>query len=723
MKKVVAVTAAIVLIILALSAAITYSNENISKLRSIPSQYRYAMEIDTYETEVLDAMIAVASQKDVDIVRQVSYYDYESNKSVVTDYVYTTSEYGKKCTLTEGRMLNSSDMEHSDTFLSTIQTNEQNQLGVVYGFNKSTAFYIRPLLSLSQKYETKGTYNLLVSSQADAEAFAIELLKYIDREYDIAFGMEDYSIIMNSTFQGIDDNLSSILLYIKIVAFFALFLIIAFSCVFLNKEIAVLKTAGYSSGKSVSHAILRSLSRSIAVVFILIIAGLFVVDSFQVYLVTELLPTLVAYAVLEFLTAAIVYNGYAMTIKLTYAVKGKAPLRIVGVANLAFYVLTSIICVAVLNATVVNIGKVNIRTAGLADWTEIQDYGVFFPVSSGLDQNAIRQGEYPLDVPSYEFFRFASANEDAIYIQTSSFVEEIDRLNTDILCRIMVCNTNYLLKFPIMDVNGNIVKVEDSEEETVYLIKEMYKQREDEFVEVLTSDRVSFHDNLHVDLYGYEERPLARKIKIIYVADDQEFFSINPDVAPGNHNLISDAIVQVITESNCLVPDINLFNSRPYLFIPLNGLSPAEKKAALMEELKKNSLDDNLINFVIPNTIIRQEIDELRVQTRALLAVAGIFTLLMIITISQAIASLFRINEYRCFVLLSLGRSRAERWRRIIIPLAIAQIIILLAGYAITRQHGIGLLLIVQILEVTFAFALMAVGEKKNIIKVLKKGA
>lgn len=100
----------------------------------------------------------------------------------------------------------------------------------------------------------------------------------------------------------------------------------------------------------------------------------------------------------------------------------------------------------------------------------------------------------------------------------------------------------------------------------------------------------------------------------------------------------------------------------------------------------------------------------------------GIFTFLTIMTVSQAIISLFRINEYKCFILLSLGRPRAERWRGIVLPLVVAQVLIFIVCYAITGKQGLKAHLTLQATEIAFSIAVIVISEKKNIINVLKKG-
>jgi len=723
MKKIVRIAVAVVFAALALTSILHYSNDNNTKLRTIPSQYRFSMEVEAYDTRILEALLTVASSERIDLVRQVSYYDETEHRSNVTDYVYTTSQYIKSCEVISGRMLGASDMDALEVFASTLKTNEKNQIGLIYGFGNSLAYYVRPLKTLVDSYEIKGVYHIAVSTQKEAESFADKVIRCLSEDYNLTLEPEQISLRMNASNNAYDNAASdSILLYIRIAAFSALLLLFAFSCVFFGKELSVWKVNGYSSRESVSRTILRTLIWTVFISLLFGILSMLIVDGFRLKLLLGVLPSLILYCFIEITMATVIYLGYAATVKPTQTIKGRAPIRVVVMLNLVFYILISILCVGITGETVNNINRIKHKTDNLSVWTAVQDYGVFFPVSSGLDQDAIRRGEYPLDIPGYEFFKYANKSEDAIYAASVPFMEINASYNTDILTRIFVVNSNYLSLFPIKDSSGEDVHIDQAEQRSVYLVPERYRQQEADTIKVLSEDRRSFHDGLHVALYEYEPMPLAREVKIIYIADDQEFFSINTDVEPANYNMIRNAIVQVLTDGNCLVPDINLFGSRPSLYIPLQGLTPSDKKALLMDELKSNSLDDNLSSFVQPNMLIMQEIDELRVQTNTLLIVLALFIILMLIAIYQAIASMFRLNEYKCFILLSLGRPKAETLRGILLPIVVAQAMIFAGGVILFGWKNLLALLIVQSVEIIIAVIMISAGEKKNILSVLKKG-
>ena len=138
--------------------------------------------------------------------------------------------------------------------------------------------------------------------------------------------------------------------------------------------------------------------------------------------------------------------------------------------------------------------------------------------------------------------------------------------------------------------------------------------------------------------------------------------------------------------------------------------------------LKANSLEDNFPYFVQSNTLVFQQIDELRSQTYALLAVLLIVIAVMLLNIVQGIVSLFRLNEYRCFILMSLGRPKPETLRCILVPIALAQIVIVGASLLLYGgKNGLSLVIVLTF-EISFAIAIALLNEKKNILNVLKKG-
>ena len=67
MKKVVSFATVAVFVILTITTIIEYSNKEISQLRSIPSQFRYIINVNSYDVEVLDALCSVANDKGVEV--------------------------------------------------------------------------------------------------------------------------------------------------------------------------------------------------------------------------------------------------------------------------------------------------------------------------------------------------------------------------------------------------------------------------------------------------------------------------------------------------------------------------------------------------------------------------------------------------------------------------------------------------------------------------------
>lgn len=720
MKKAAAASFALFFSVIFLISLYQYSSDYKSAVRSIPSQYGYSIEVSAPEPEIIDAMITIAQVDEVNIVRQVNYRD-ENNVSVTKDFIYTIGKYEKRLELISGRMLTQTDAK-STHFVSTENTGSNEQVGKLYHFGKSISYYILPLSTLSEQYDTKGVYNISAVDEEEAEDFLNHLLECLDTEYNLNFDSSKFILrntTMNSSSASMFENVLSI---VKIAVYCLLALIVLFSCIFFTKEISVLKINGYSNIQIVNKIIMNSMGKVILCSLAISIIIMFLVDGGKFNLFFSVFPKMLLAGVISLTLSTVIYYCYVRITKETQGVKGKSPIKLVSITNLVFYVILSVICVGIMGTFGSNIAKVEQKKQNISSWQKVQNYGVFFPGSSGLDQSAIHRGEYPLDIPSYEFFKYINLNENGIYAASQPFTEKNASYNTSILSRIFIVNANYLDLFPIMTADGVPVTVSQTEEKSIYLIPEKYRNQEDEIVPVLQQDRVSFHDDLHIGLYGYDYKPHAKEIEIIYVADRQEYFSINTDVAIDNNNMISDAVVLVLTDGNCLVPDINLFGSNPSLYIPLGSLSTTDKQIELLDVLKANSLEDNFPYFVQSNTLVFQQIDVLRSQTYALLAVLLIVIAVMLLNIVQGIVSLFRLNEYRCFILMSLGRPKPETLRCILVPIALAQIVIVGASLLLYGgKNGLSLVIVLTF-EICFVIAITLLNERKNILNVLKKG-
>lgn len=697
-----------------------YSLNYKSAVRSIPSQYSYSIEVNAPEPEIVYAMMTVAQDDKISVVRQINYRD-ENQKSVTKDYIYAIEKYEKALDIVSGRMLAQTDMG-SKYFLSTETTGSDEQIGIVYHFGNSIAYYMYPLSALPTQYDTRGVYNISVVDEEGAKCFLEHLLEHLDEVYGLTLDSSEF-ILRNSITNNYNTSISKeVLSIVNIALYCILALIVIFSCIFFTKEISVLKMNGYSNLRIVNKTIMSSLMSATLCSLAVSIIMMLLLDRGKYKLLLGVLPKMVYAGVISLFLAFAIYYCYVCITKEALGVKGKSPIKIVSIANLAFYVTLSVICIGVIGTVGDNLIKVEKKTESLSVWQRVQNYGVFFPASSGFEQSAIRNGEYPLDVPSYEFFKYVNLSENGIYAAALPFTEENSQYNTDILSRIFTINANYLELFPIVTADGNRVTVEQSEEKTIFLVPEKYRDQENELTTVLKIDRTNFHDDLHVGLYCYDERPQSKEIEIIFVADQQEYFSINPDVGINNNNMITDAIVLVLTDGNCLVPDINLFGSNPSLYIPLGDRSTSDKQMELLDELKELSLEDNFPYFVQSNTLVLQQIDELRSQTYALFAVLSIVIAMMLLNIIQAIVTLFRLNEYRCFTLMSLGRPKVETLRNILIPIAFAQVAIVGLSLILNGGKNWISLIIVQILEICFAIAIVLLSERKNILNVLKKG-
>lgn len=727
MKKTMVIGLAAFYMAMAALCIIAYSSHCTKELKNIPSNYHYAIDLNSEfygdSLMVLTTMANSADRLGLDIVKQINYYDTKMKKPVVKEYILSNNKYSKFSNIIKGQSMLLQE-SNNNSYISNLDTKNKNQMGQIYDFGGSVAYYAYPFITLCNQYDIAGIY--YVSAQDIEEIHSYQSLlistlnsgntnEYIYSESDFAI-MQTKDIAGSNTESIIDD-----VIQIATIAFFCIItLLILFSCVFITKEVSVLKTNGISNWK-IAKKIIKPLNITTLVCIALYVAFCLVIDKFNSELLIYTMGKMILAAVIVLSLAFLIYCIYICMVRTIAGIKGKAPIKTLCAVSLVSYLVLTVICVGVYNVVFVNTLDINTRLENIIKWESIQNYGTYYPVLSGLDQEKIRGGEYPLDIPAYNLFKHMNANENALFASSSSaFTEENSAAS--ITQRIFIVNSNYLNMFPIKDIYGNDINISQNENQTIYLIPQKYMTQEDHILEILSEYRKTFHDDLHVGLYKQEPMPETLGIKIIYMADDQMCFSMNLDVEPNNYNMIKSAIIQVLTDGNCLIPDVNIFSKRPSLYIPLNNFSIDERQKEFSGLLNKLSLSDNLPYFVQTNDLIMRDIAELKLQTTALASAGIILTLIIILIIAQSIIILFRINEKECFLLKTFGKNKWHATKSVLKPLILVQCVAITICLLFFGNKVLIILFLTQMLYLAIVFIILQIYEKKNILNVLKKG-
>ena len=128
------------------------------------------------------------------------------------------------------------------------------------------------------------------------------------------------------------------------------------------------------------------------------------------------------------------------------------------------------------------------------------------------------------------------AKFDKYRILDSKYKSGIDYQDNNI-----VINPNYLKSNIIYDINGNRVSISETESNCIILVPQKYNNRQKKILE--------YYKNI---LAGYESDSsnTIKEIKLIWIKNNQNFFTYKVNIYPNKNNCVQDPLAMVITESN-----------------------------------------------------------------------------------------------------------------------------------------------------------------------------
>ncbi|MED4850462.1 DUF1430 domain-containing protein [Caldifermentibacillus hisashii] len=395
----------------------------------------------------------------------------------------------------------------------------------------------------------------------------------------------------------------------------------------------------------------------------------------------------------------------------------------VAFINGLFKVVVSIIILIIAVNLLTNLTQINQKQNSLNNWSEFQNYGVFYPVKTGNDSSTIREGKYPLDIPTYKLYSYLNQKFHAIYIDSDLYTEDSLEINAgNNIIKYITVNPNYLNKYPILDTEGNKIEINEENEHTVFLVPEQYKEKEDFNLEYFTSVREDRY-KLHRDFYNQTDKAKSTKIDFIYMKSGQEVFSMNPDVMQNNNNNIVDPIIQVMTEGNALVPDIHYTSSsNQTLFIKLINNDSELTYKQLLPKLQEQKLNDNFPYLVQSNEVILSEINDLKLEAKTIGYFLIFMFLILIILLLQNIYLQFERNKFEFFLKKAFGHTFVGKYKKVLLLLLLTDLLEFIGGIFLIDSSFFIIFIIKVLIELGLVILLIIYFERKNTVQVLKEG-
>ncbi|MED4570686.1 DUF1430 domain-containing protein [Brevibacillus agri] len=566
-------------------------------------------------TEMYPILLDAAVKAKVNIFR--TNIDYGVDDEVrIHKYVLLTNStaFFDSFRLKSGRFLTAQDTQQGNSYLSTVDSEDQEQRGTIKMFGSHRLIEIKPLRSAYKHLPVEGQY-FIEGSDEQYQQFVDHVINKIVANKLVDQGTrltpEDFKGHFYTS--GKMEIEADFFTYIRYLIFIVTIIMLVYYVFNESKQIGVMKMHGLSN----LHLWYLVIGRLVTVIYILaavisVLAALLMKDTAAHFIVNVILSQLVSY-VIALLISLIAYV-YIARIKVIDVIKNRKETNGIVTLNTMLKTGCSIFLVLVILPIWNQFDEVRIQEENLKSWERSKDYGVFYPVRVGDDSEDYDRGAYKITATEVTGLYPLLNKMGALFIDARSYRESVLLLNRNSRnIRSISVNLNYLQEFPVYDAQGNPVNISEDTSDFILLVPEKYRNKEKEILDYFTKVRKNL---VEVDENRFQvevpDRVRNQRLSIIWTANNQKIFSFNPEVFPLENNMIVDPII----EKNSLVADkANMMSGgwgRDPLKVKLINRDSERTFELLEPELKRLKLDDNLTNLISVDQYVLSQIYELK---------------------------------------------------------------------------------------------------------------
>jgi putative ABC transport system permease protein len=469
-------------------------------------------------------------------LQRVSYEKSEKNEDKVVYYVYLYDEekYFESIPLTEGNYLTKGS--GPDAFLSTIQTGDRNQIGQMEIFHSFDPIEIRPLAAAKKARNLTGTYTIIGDQKAQE-------FKRIAGKYGLPVE------ISKEQTQGIftEYPYQKMMYICALVLSLLIMLALVYDVINHFKAVAVRLLFG-DNFFHVGVFLVRKYSKIFLSSFVSSILGF----TFFLYFYNQLQQFV---SFLSFWMENVLNMVLILTllfigtwigtkyINISHMIKNKKPIKIVFYINIFVRLVLSVFLILGLQQGLSTIIELKSTNASQQKWSVLKDYTYMGVVAN----------------PGTEVFNFEQDSEKgrnfralykelesqgAFYISPSNYY--LDDLSDPPLNpnpwgmegKKVEINRNYLDVNPIKDTNGNPITIPSpTKSEIQVLVPEKFKTYQKDIEQSIEQDYQGVYNLI---------APAPVEAKIIYVKNEQSYFTYSTQMASNHHYEIDDPIAVIV---------------------------------------------------------------------------------------------------------------------------------------------------------------------------------
>lgn len=676
--------------------------------------------------DVYPVLNQVASDLSVNIFRPT--VSYKNNNIEISKYVLITGEtsFFNFFSVKSGRNLSANETQEVNYFLSSKDTNEENQIGIIDDFGNNDAIAIYPLNQSYSYLPVYGEYFVEVSNDKLFNTFIETLTSKLNDRFNGEFTNKDFIADFKES-ESFDKNSNVFLNYIKYIVFIIIVIFLIYYIFNNAKSIGIMKLHGTSNiriwffviGKLILFTFVLSTGLSLVISIFLANANMPFISNILINQITTLLIIILL---------SLISYIYISRIKVSGTIKNKKDTNGILVLNYIFKVVCVIALVFMGNYIFERYSEITQKKAVLKNWEISKEYGMFYPFEVGYDSDEVKDG-LPRTTRSIDSLYPILNNMGSIFINTRDYEEMtlIQDKNFNGIRSIRV-NPNYLKEFQVLKTDNSPINVAEDEINWVLLVPEKYKKNEDDILRYFKERR---KENFNYDKgFLKSEIPnniLNQEVKIIWTKSNQEIFSFNPEVFKKENNMIIDPIIEVITEKNSLVSDRELIlgngGTDPLKVKLINGDS-SHTYRTLYPKLVKLKLDDNLGYIVNIDQLVLNQIYEIGKEINNLLFISAIVLIGFLILLIQSLIVFFSKYEQKFTVYRLFGVGFFSTYKNYFLVFLMTWILQLIIWIVINKDLDFNKYLIILLvaIELIASYITIYLLEKKNMVRVLKGG-
>lgn len=691
--------------------------------------------------EMYPLLCEAANEFRVNIFRTNIHYKIDDQVEILK-YVLLTGDthFFDAFRLKSGRFLTTKDTKQGNSFMSTVDTGDRNQIGTVRDFGGNNLITIKPLKTAYEHLPVYGRYFVEAPDEKTFNVFLKSFVAKVNKQYqkylEAPLTPEVFQKPNNSGGGVEAGSRTDFLKYINYIIFIIILILLTYYIFYESRRIGIMKMHGLSN----IRLWFIIAGRLITVIFVLSVAvsllvALLIKDTTSQFVGSAIISQFKTYVIVT--AISLISYMYIYRIKVSDAIKNRKDTKGIFALNTLLKVGCSILVVLIGLSLWSQYTDIRAKQENLKSWEQSKDYGIFYPVKVGYNLEDIQQGNL-ITTAALAGELYPVLNKmGALFIEARMYEERMLILNKDWEgIRSIKVNPNYLREFPVYDIRNNPVQISEDTSDWILLAPEKYRHKEKEIMSFFQKIRTGAKD--YEGVYEREEHFFKRavpdsvknqQIKIIWLANNQKIFSFNPKVFPAEKNIIVDPIIQVITMKNSLCADranmITGDGSSDPLKMRLIDRNAALTLKTLEPELKRLKLDDNVKHLITVDQFVLQKIYNLQKWMNYLLLISlGLLAGLFILVV-QNLTIFFNKYQRKFIVRRLFGTDFFRTYKEYIFLFSVVWAFQLLISCIVHNAADIKLFAVAAALilfELAASVIALVIIEQKNKVKVLKGG-